>query len=184
MDYYTDITLIPDPDFLPPMLMSALFNKFHRGLVSQGLGKIGVSFPKLKTHLGEVLRLHGTVEALDGFMAQPWLTGMRDHCRVGEILPVPDSCEYVTVSRVQSKSNVDRLRRRAQKRHGYTEQEAQERIPDGVEEALSLPFVRVSSQSTGQRFCLFIQQTISQQKSESGKFSAYGLSSSTTVPWF
>ena len=38
MDTYLEIRLLPDPEFVPTMLMNALFSKLHRGLVEQGGG--------------------------------------------------------------------------------------------------------------------------------------------------
>ena len=63
---------------------------------------------------------------------------------------------YQVVKRVRAKSNADRIRRRAIKRHMITQKEAFERIPNSVEKKLSLPFVVMGSGSTQQKFRLFI----------------------------
>ena len=47
-----------------------------------------------------------------------------------------------------------------------------------------LPFLQVKSASTGQHFRLFVEHGQLQEQSCSGGFSLYGLSATTTIPWF
>lgn len=186
-DHYLDIHLLPDPEFPPEQLMNALFAKLHRALVQLGSDSIGVSFPKARngaTGLGDHLRLHGGSAALNDLMAQSWLSGMHDHVRLGEPAPVPPDTQHCQVRRVQTDSNPERLRRRAMKRHGLSEEQARERIPDSAAKWLRLPYVQLRSQSTGQPFRLFIEQSAPQLESHAGVFNAYGLSRDATVPWF
>lgn len=184
MDHYLEIRLLPDPEFPVNVLMNALFSKLHRGLVAYGGQDVGVSFPEHKhARLGQCLRLHGSTAALNALMACHWLTGMRDHCVTGVIQPVPESSIYRIVRRIQAKSNPERLRRRRITR-GATEQQALSAIPDHVVEYLLLPFVTVTSRSTSQQFRLFIDHQPLLSQPIHGCFSAYGLSSSATVPWF
>ena len=92
VSHYLDITLRPDPEFSPAHLLNALYGKLHRALVRMGTGDIGVSFPQLAPqgqHLGRVLRLHGSLDALQRLQALPWLQGMYDHVQSGEAVPVP-----------------------------------------------------------------------------------------------
>ena len=56
MDAYIDIVLLPDPEFPATTLMSALFGKFHRGLVRYGEGAIGVSFPDVRDEMRSLAR--------------------------------------------------------------------------------------------------------------------------------
>lgn len=188
MDSYIDIRLLPDPEFAQNQLMSALFAKLHRALVQRRTHDIGVSFPRLqaKPHtLGDHLRLHGTVQALQALMTLDWLSGMRDHVSVTDLQSVPAETQYRVVRRVQSKSNPERLRRRLAKRHDLTEEQARERIPDTVENRLlGLPFVTLRSQSNGQNFRLFVEQGELLRQPLTGTFSAYGLSNAATIPWF
>ncbi len=188
MDHYQDIQILPDPEFQTPMLMNALFAKLHRALVQLGSTVIGVSFPKMdnqKPTLGRLLRLHGTKEALRILGEQRWLNGMRDHIEVDEVMPVPTDAQHCRVKRVQAKSSAERLRRRYCKRHqGTTERDAIAVIPDGVEEHLSLPYLHIKSESTGQSFRLFIEHQAPQPQATKGEFNSYGLSTQATVPWF
>ncbi|HEC05893.1 MAG TPA: type I-F CRISPR-associated endoribonuclease Cas6/Csy4 [Thiolapillus brandeum] len=187
MDHYIDITLLPDPEFSPNLLMNALFAKLHRGLVETGKNRIGVSFPQhddTRPTLGPVLRLHGKVEDLSRLMRHNWLNGMRDHVHSNEISPIPPPKGFRNVYRVQAKSNPERLRRRYMKRHQADPKAAEEAIPDTVAEYLPLPWVTLGSHSTGQRFRLFIAHAPITGEATEGKFSHYGLSRNATIPWF
>ena len=187
MDYFLEIGLRPDPEFVPSQLMNALFSKLHRALVQVGNSAIGVSFPDARSdrqYLGERLRLHGTAAQLDVLMSSEWLTGMRDHVCVGELMAVPSNVKYRVVRRVQAQSNPERLRRRYAKRHEVGGADLTERFPDEAGERLALPFVSLRSVSTGQHFRLFIEQGPLLDEPRAGEFSCYGLSSTATVPWF
>lgn len=187
MDHYLDIHLLSEPEFPAPILMSTLFAKLHRALVQPATDGIGVSFPDRLTGntltLGDRLRLHGDRQALEALMAVPWLGGVQDHLRIGVISAVPPHAQPLQVRRVQVKSSPERLRRRQMRRHGLTEAQARERIPDTEGRTLTLPFVTLRSLSTGQPFRLFIQQTPAVERGE-GTFNAYGLSAMATVPGF
>ena len=202
MDHYVDIRLQPDAEFAPAMLMAALFTKLHKALAAGAHSDVGVSFPQMDVAdsqqaprisrtgahpryvLGHVLRLHGTSPALQGVLSTDWLSGMRDHVVCSAALAVPDGASHRVLSRVQAKSSPERLRRRQMRRHGLTQEQAQERIPDSAAETLNLPFLTLRSQSTGQTFRLFIRFGPEQPMPVPGSFGAYGLSAQTTVPWF
>ncbi|OGT87547.1 MAG: type I-F CRISPR-associated endoribonuclease Cas6/Csy4 [Gammaproteobacteria bacterium RIFOXYA12_FULL_61_12] len=187
MDTYIDIRLLPDPEFPSTLLMNALFGKLHRGLVTFGEGSIGVSFPDVgqKSHsLGHHLRLHGTAATLERFMQNGWLKGMSDHLTVGSPSAVPAHAQYRTVRRVQAKSNPERERRRLIARKGVSEDQARAAIPDEKAKLLDLPYVVLNSQSTNQQFRLFIEHMPKEAEARAGSFSAYGLSTTATVPWF
>lgn len=187
MDAYLELHLLPDPEFPPDMLMSALFTKVHRALVSYGEGRIGISFPdvgKKAGQLGQRLRLHGQASDLEKLMASNWLQGMRDHLATFAIRPVPDGATHRIVRRVQVQSNPERLRRRLIRRKGITTDEAKAAIPDSVAERLSLPWLDIISRSTQQKFRLFIEHLPQQTARSTGIFNSYGLSNEASIPWF
>ena len=187
VSHYLDITLRPDPEFSPAHLLNALYAKLHRALAHMGTGDVGVSFPQLAPqgqHLGQVLRLHGSPEALQSLQALPWLQGMSDHVQVGEVAPVPLHAQHRSVNRVQAKSSPERLRRRLMKRHQLSEAQARERIPDSVACTTNLPYLQLSSTSTAQQFKLFLALGAAQPQPHTGDFNTYGLSATATVPWF
>lgn len=186
MDHYLDIRLLPDPEFAPQHLMNALFAGLHRILVQLGSDDIGISFPGLgegRSGLGNHLRLHGSTTALQRLMEQPWLRGLRDHAQVGEVSAVPISATQGAVRRVQAKSSPERLRRRQMKRKGWSAEEARAAIPESAAETLKLPFLTIRSASTSQTFRLFIDQHPIDQ-ARPGKFNAYGLSTTASLPRF
>lgn len=186
MDHYIDIRLLPDPEFPETVLMNALFAKLHRRLSEVGQHEIGVSFPDYREdppRLGARLRLHGTHPALTRMMQTDWLKGMRDLLHLEGPHPVSRIKGYLQVKRVQPKSSPARLRRRLMKRHGLSEAEAHQRIPDTAAQRLALPYITLDSHSTGQRFRLFIRQQ-ARDTAATGHFSQYGLSQDATVPHF
>lgn len=188
MDHYIDIHLRPDPEFPPHQLLRALYTKFHRALVQLGSTDIGVNFPAHRASpptLGTHMRILGTQTSLQKLLDADWLAGMRDHITLSAIESVPADAQHCHVSRVQAKSNPERLRRRAMRRHGIDAATAAARIPDNAAEQLRLPFVQLGSRSTGQAsFPLFIRHGPPGPAASTGQFNGYGLSREATVPWF
>jgi CRISPR-associated endonuclease Csy4 len=187
MDHSVEIKLLRDPEFIPTVLMNALFGKLHRALNELDSRDIGISFPDVEqaqSGLGERLRLHGSHDNLQSLLDLDWLIGMRDHSSVGDLVPIPTTSQYRVVRRVQSKSSPERLRRRLAKRKGLSVEETRHLITDYDAKYLNLPFVSVRSQSTGQMFRLFIDHKPLQARETLGEFSHYGLSANSTVPWF
>jgi CRISPR-associated endonuclease Csy4 len=76
------------------------------------------------------------------------------------------------------------MRRRRMRRKGETAEQAAAAIPDSVERTPDLPYVQLRSASTGQPFCLFIEQKEGQGAAGQGGFNTYGLSLGASVPWF
>ena len=187
MDSYIELQLLLDPEFSANTLMNALFAKLHRGLVSSGEGRVGVSFPDVEQKgvgLGARLRLHGQAADLERLMSVNWLQGMRDHLSCSPISPAPAAATYRVVRRVQAKSSPERERRRLIVRKGISADAAMQAIPDSAAEMLRLPYLLLTSQSTQQQFRLFVEHLPLRKEPAPGAFSAYGLSAVATVPWF
>lgn len=187
MHHYIDIHLRPDPEFPEHVLMSALFGKLHRALATQACSGIAVAFPGYSLTpltLGNCLRLVGTAGDLASLLTTDWLRGMADHAALSAVLPVPASAAHRRLRRVQAKGGAERLRRRQMRRHGLTQAQAMDAVPDMVAERLHLPFINMASASTGQRFKLFLDLGPAQPDPLEGGFNAYGLSSVATTPWF
>lgn len=188
--HYIDISLLPDPEFSQAHLLGALMSKLHRALVQHGAGDIGVSFPqhanahRHKRSLGNVLRLHGTDEALQTLMEQNWLKGMHDHVQLSPIAVAPQGAPHCLVLRRQFKTSAERLRRRRMQRKGETAEQAAAAIPDSVERSPDLPYAQLRSHSTGQPFCLFIAHGPLLSSTLTGRFNTYGLGPHASVPWF
>lgn len=187
LTHYLDIHLQPDPEFPASQLLAALYAKLHRALVQLHSEDLAVSFPGYADKplgLGQTLRVLGPAERLRQLMALPWLRGMADHVQVNAPTAVPADAVHRKLSRVQAKSNPERLRRRHMKRHGLTAEQARERIPDSAAVSLNLPFLPVRSASTGQAFLLFLRLEPPHPAPVDGGFNAYGLSPTATTPWF
>ena len=187
MTHYFDIALLLDPEFPSHQLLSALYAKLHRALVQLANSRVAVSFPDYSVappRLGSRIRLIGSKSDLDLLTVQDWTGGVRDHVRFGTVDVVPAGAVPRTLVRVQAKSSPQRLRRRQIRRHGLSENEALERLPDTVAEKLRLPFVQLVSSSTGQPFRVYLRLGEPQTSARSGAFNSFGLSGTATIPWF
>lgn len=186
MDYYLDLTVLPDPEFTETMLLNALFAKFHRALVARKTGDIGVSFPKANKTLGSVLRLHGTQTALDELQQTPWMKGLRDYVQSNDIAHIPDGCKHQQVKRVHEKASPERMLRRAIRNEKSIDGIHSEQVKQHPQRQPKHPFLQLKSQSTGgHHFRLFIQHTEAQDEAIAGEFNCYGLSlQGSTVPKF
>lgn len=186
VESYLDIKLRPDPEFSPHHLLPKLYANLHRALVDRKNSTIAVSFPGYSMEpqtLGDKLRLIASKSELQNLMETDWLKGMRDHIALQPIADVPSDAEQRALRRVQSKSSPARLRRRLIRRHNISEAEAMKRIPDNVARQLALPFLTMSSTSTGQQYRLFLQlENLSGP--QPGQFNTFGLSDTATIPWF
>lgn len=185
MDYFVDIQILPTPELKATQILNSLYCKLHDCLVKTDSKAIGVSFPRHgQTSLGDILRLHGSKEQLSQVIAMQWIMSYSDYVAVSAPTSVPDDTKHRLVSRVQVKSSPARLRRRAVKRHHITESEALVRYPDRIAEETDLPYLQIRSASTKQVFRLFVKHGPVSTERLTGEFSAYGLSSISTIPWF
>jgi CRISPR-associated endonuclease Csy4 len=205
MDHYLDLRIRPDPEFSTTQLMNVLFQKLHLALVDLHSTDIGISFPEVdekQPTLGRCLRLHAQSERLRELVRHSHLNGLEDYVEIARPTPIPTQTQYRQVRRIQAKSSPERLLRRQMRRHAYADMEAarQAAIKSAMEQhstseaeasrridrirTLSLPFVSLRSQSTGQPFRLFIQHGPLENKPTVGCFNSYGLSAAATIPWF
>ena len=187
MHDYLDLHLRLDPEFPAHQLMAALFTKLHRVLAQVQASTIGVSFPGYglsPATLGNTLRLFGPALDLARLMEHPWLTGVKNHTIVGAITPVPITATCRRLQRVQAKSNPERLIRRHIRRHDLSEAEVRAIYEGAQAQRLQLPFVALTSGSSGQAFKLFLKLGPAEGQPQPGVFNAYGLSPTATVPWF
>lgn len=184
MQFYCEIKVLPDPEASEPILVNNLMSKFHRILVTLKMKNVGVSFPNHAKTLGDTVRFHSDEQSLSQLLESNWLKGLRDYCDVSSILPTPNKVQYCTVSRVQSKSAYNK-RKRSVTKGWLTESEAEIKIDDNQQKKLKLPFFQVSSSSTQQNNVkLFVIHSKLQAVPSPGEFNSYGLSKTTTVPWF
>lgn len=128
MNYYLEITLLPNYEINLFSLWSKTFQQIHLGLVerqdAQKRVPIGLSFPEYKMGekfgvLGSKLRLFAADEAaLTRFDVVRRLSRLSDYVHCTGIRPVPDSVKgYAVYQREQLKTGRERLARRYAKRH-------------------------------------------------------------------
>lgn len=184
MDYYVNINIIPNSEIPEPILMSYVYQKLHNAFVKLRNNAIGVSFPNHADNLGDCLRLHGAMNALQNLFASEWLGSLSDYVSVSPVTKIPVILGYRQVRRVQSKSSPERLRRRSIKKGWIRYEDSSEVAFDSQPRFLSLPFVTLRSQSSGQPFLLFVDHGPVLPAPVVGEFSSYGLSKLATVPWF
>lgn len=198
MKFYQEITLLPDTEIPLYFIWQKVYQQLHIALVenkdNDDNSKIALSFPKYnetKTHLGDKLRIFAeTEEQLDQFNSSQWLERFSDYTHVTSIRPVPKKVKgHACFYRERVKSNILRLARRRAKWKNETLEEALKVIkPPEKKQKTDLPFIWVNSQTSGKKFRLFINQTVSENAVE-GQFTCYGLGRKSdercaTVPWF
>ncbi|KXV05797.1 hypothetical protein AD930_11145 [Acetobacter malorum] len=178
--------LSPDQEITVSDIMSRAFYRLHGAIASLQTSEVGVSFPNhTLMSVGDVLRVHGSKDALGRLLDGGWLFRMEDYTLSSGLMPVPEQVKYRCVSRGRAKSSAPRLRKRLMRRHGLSDQEAERLIPDSVEKRLKLPSISVCSKGTSTRsYPIFIKHGPLLDAPVSAAFSGYGLSSEATVPWF
>jgi CRISPR-associated endonuclease Csy4 len=194
MNYYLEITLLPNVDINLFGLWSKVFQQIHLGLVEMQDGKgqvpLGVAFPEYVVGekyslLGGKCRLFAQDETtLARFDATKWLARLSDYVHCTSIRPVPEKLKgYAIYQREQPKTSKERLARRYAARHNESYDEALLRYQEVVHKSVTIPFIRLKSLSNDQTFCLWIRKT-SASESSGTTYSTYGLSAKTTVPEF
>ncbi|MDT8423212.1 MAG: type I-F CRISPR-associated endoribonuclease Cas6/Csy4 [Desulfuromonadales bacterium] len=192
MKYYRDISLLPNADIASYFIWKKLFQQIHLALAESKSGgtasAIGVGFPEydaVKFALGTKLRLFAEGEQLlEQMQCEKWLNRLSDYVHVSSIKPVPEKVTgYACFKHIKLKGNKEKLARRRAKRKGETLQQALSHFADYEEPQSKLPFINMTSQTNGQHFRLFVEKKAKEQP-QTGSFSCYGLSNTTTVPLF
>lgn len=212
MNYYQEITLLPDADIALGFLWQNVFQQVHIALVEHKVASnqslVAVGFPDYRQAqfpLGSKLRLFAkepvTLEKLD---IHRWLTRLEDYVHIKGIKPVPSDVTYVSFVRKQVKSP-ERIERDMQQKAALWAEKSGKPLVECLADLqqskptalCTLPFIYLHSQQTKQRspeknskFPLFIEMQ-QHSKSQDGSFDCYGLSSKAhgqsalaTVPHF
>ena len=192
MNYYQEITLLPNADINLYFIWQKLYQQIHIALVENktagNASAIGVAFPEYnadKYSLGTKLRLFAEDEqALEQMQCEKWLNRLSDYVHLGRIKPVPEKLAgYACFKHIKFKGNKEKLARRRAKRKRETLRQALAHFEDFEEQRSKLPYINMTSQTNGQRFRLFIEKQAMEQP-QTGLYSCYGLSNTTTVPLF
>ena len=192
MKYYQEVQLLLDEDMPANFLWSKIYPVLHVAFVGfkDENEKIpfGVAFPEYiagskDKSVGTKLRVFAADrELLNRLNLKDRLERFADYVYVTGVRVVPNSVNgYVIFARVRKEANASAKARRYSKRHGITVKEAFKLFPQSPE--LKLPYIILGSQSTGEKFSLFVDKREVSEPCE-GKFTTYGLSDVATVPNF
>ncbi|MCF6441414.1 type I-F CRISPR-associated endoribonuclease Cas6/Csy4 [Pseudoalteromonas luteoviolacea] len=196
MNYYQEITLLPEPEVPLSDIWQKVYQQVHIALVENKVDKnksaIAVGFPqygKASFPLGSKLRLFAKEQAqLEQLNIAKWLSRLEDYTHVKGIKPVPDAVSYASFTRKNVKSPTrvkqdmkERAKRRAQK-SGKTFDECMTELAETKPGPSDLPFIFLHSQQTKARspdknskYPLFV--TMQEFDSDThGTFDCYGLS--------
>ncbi len=183
MNKYIDINLQPDAEMPVNRLLNSVYTKLHKALFDLSSINIGMSFPKYKITLGNILRIHGEDSALNDLQGIDWLGGMKGYCQVGDILSVPTGAKYRTISRLQPTMSPAKLRR-LQKRGSITEDDLKNYKAKMFTKGLDNPYLELQSGSNGHKHRRYITFGELLDEPVKGEFDQFGLSKNATVPWF
>lgn len=183
MDYYVDVRLKLDAEMRENVLLNKVYTKFHKALSTMQATGIGMSFPKYRVKLGDVLRIHGSKQRLDELQAMNWLGGLVGYCEVSDILPVPEKVKYRVISRIQSNMTEAKLRRLI-KRGSISSEQVKQYKAKMFTRGLDNPYLELESSSNGHKHRRCIQFGELLDAPVTGEFDHFGLSRTATVPWF
>lgn len=183
MDHYKDIIIFPDSEFPLPVLMNALYSKFHKALCDLHSTSIGVSFPKYSVTLGNILRIHGKGTTLQALQDLSWMGGMNGYCVENPIMTVPACTKFRTVYRKQPTKSQSKLRRLV-KRRSLTETQIRQYEVNMLANGLDNAYFQLVSGSSGQKHRRYIELGKILDQPVPGEFDQFGLSKIATVPWF
>ena len=197
MQYYIELTLLPNEDASAYFLWSKVYTQLHIAFAEQAdeEGKIsyGVSFPKYRLiqqkklgYLGDKIRIFAdSVEALEQLNLTHWLARLQDYVHILSARKVPEDKinGYATYFKVNPKLTVEQRVVHQAERRGISIEEAQEHF-----KALDLmetfePYINMKSQTNDMNFRLIIGKK-RVDEANIGKFGSYGLSRTSTVPDF
>lgn len=197
MQFYQEITLLPDVEISPYFLWTKVYTQLHLAFVEQqdDDGKIayGVAFPQYRLKpekqigfLGFKVRIFAqTEQALQVLNVAKWLERLTDYVHITSIRPVP--ADKVTgfshYYRVIPRMSLDERIVHQAARHDVSVDTAREHLKGYQTQATIEPYIQLKSQSTGHNFALHIGKQSANGLGD-GKFGTYGLSRSAGVPEF
>ncbi len=184
MEYYINLLFQADDEVPIYFIRNKAFTKLHKTLHDHQQTSIGVSFPKYKLKLGDVLRLHGSKDELEALQKTNWLGGLVGYCEVSDILPVPEKVSgYRTVSRIRQNMTNAKLNRLI-KRGSISDESVKSYKEKMFATGLDNPFLELHSKSTGEKYRVYIAFGDLLDQPIVGQFNHFGLSKAATIPWF
>jgi CRISPR-associated endonuclease Csy4 len=188
MDSYFDIKALPNPEIIQSAVVAHLMQALHSEL-PEFEGRVGLDFPAYgqQRTLGGIIRVLGfsaDINQLHRRLEQN--VSFTDYALLTSISDIPENVgKYAKYLRCHAKGNsrLVRLKKRHEAKGTWTD-ELQLAVSDKFSQLIKLPYVQLTSASTGQPFMLFIRQKI-MTDAEVGSFNGYGLSlGEATIPKF
>lgn len=196
MDYFQEITLIPDPEIAPYFIWSKLFAQLHIALADvkneQGIDSIGVSFPdyhyddkkEQSSKLGLKLRVFAPNQTdLETLNLAKWLDRLNDYVHIKGIKEVGDKATgYVSVHRYRFKP-IDVQAESLANKLSVSYEEAMVTVAKRAPEKL-LPYIQMRSETNQSNYRLRVLQ-LPCDTPKAGSFNTYGMngmSDHVTVP--
>ena len=183
MDYFIDIQIKPDAEMRENVLRNIVYTKLHKRLCELQSTNIGVSFPRYKILLGEIIRIHGSEQKLNELQTSQWLGGLSGYCEVSSIQNIPENMQYRTISRIQPNMSEAKLRRLIQ-RDSISVDEIKAYKAKIYRHGLDNPYLELKSSSNGHKHRRYLQFGELQTEPATGVFDQFGLSKTATIPWF
>lgn len=191
MNYYQEITLIPDGEVSLSFLWTKVFTQLHLALAEEqqreGMVKTALAFPEYQDKgLGNKIRIFApSAEQLERLHLEQRLKRLSDYIHMPKIREIVERriTGYSIYSRYQPDKSVERKARRYARRHEGVSYEEAIHLLNKQKKESTLPYIQIKSLSSSQRFSLFIKKK-SCKEEQQGLFSAYGLSDRATVPEF
>jgi CRISPR-associated endonuclease Csy4 len=183
MKFYLDIQVQPDAEMRENVLMNKVYSKLHKALCDLNSTAIGVSFPRYKVILGDVIRIHGAEDKIIELQATQWLGGLSGYCRASTIQAIPSQVTYRTVSRKQANMTEAKLRRLI-KRGSISKEAAKQYKAKMFTQGFDNAYFELESTSNNQLYRRYIEFGSLQEEEIQGDFDSFGLSKIATIPWF
>ncbi|MCB1936182.1 MAG: type I-F CRISPR-associated endoribonuclease Cas6/Csy4 [Nitrosomonas sp.] len=193
MNYYQDLTLIPEEEIPLHFLWEKVYQQLHLALVERlenGKSRVGVSFPKYSKEgrsLCNKLRLLALEKSnLEALNMDKYFDRLNDYVHRTSIkgIPADKITGYAFFKRKQIKSNRERLARRRACKMGVPYEQALAFFAKKKMQRSEAPFIYLISQTNSNRYPLFIAMEETNIVPGTAAFSSYGLSSDCSVPLF
>jgi len=183
MNYYVDIKITPDTEMRINVLLNKVYSKLHKALHTLNSTDIGVSFPRYRVLLGDVIRIHSSESKLTELQAMNWLGSLSGYCAVSSIQAIPEKVSYRTLSRIQANMTEAKLRRLI-KRGSISTEDAKSYKAKMFSQGLDNPYLELESSSNGHKHRRYLNFGDLCDASVDGDFDSFGLSKTATIPWF
>lgn len=203
MSFYQEITLIDHVEISPYFIWSKVYGQLHIAFVehknSENKVPFGVAFPeyfydeaKKKGSLGKKIRIFApTKEALEVLNINLWLVRLLDYVHIQSIKEVPKNVSQYAIYRRKQMKGANRVQKEIEnyaaehaKRNNVSLAEATKLYQHMTVRETHLPFIQMLSLTSDQRFKLFIEKQMVNEKLSGCLFTTYGLSASACVPEF